>query len=514
LLQLFIFTRDLNRSDMRKFIFLLVLAFMVNMGFAKRPLYKKHHIVNKTLSEILKYKDFKPAAFGFLAIDSKTGEIVAQYHPDKALRPASNLKLITTATALQLYGSDFRFETKLGYTGRLDTANHILYGNVIIKGGGDPTLGSKYFDETKTHRFLQDWADTLKNLGIDSVTGRVIADARVFSRDIVPLSWSWNNMGDYYGAGPCGLTIYDNYFTVYFDTDSTRGVTVTIDSVVPSVPGLVFDNGVISDTVSGDHSDILGAPYCNLRYLRGALPLGKKGFGVKGSLPDPAFVAACEMNRVLKENGIKCSGRPTTVHRLWLTGKKLPDSVKYVMSTFSPPLSKIIQQTNTHSINLFAEHMLDLSGFKLADTAQTETDAKAVMHYWDSLGMDIQGMALTDGSGLSQYDAVTPRQMVFVLRYMKHNSPYFEDYYQSLPLAGDSVRAGTLEGMFKGTPAENNLRAKSGTIDRVKSYTGFVTSRSGREIIFSTIVNGFSCKSREAKARLEKLMTALAELKK
>lgn len=98
-----------------------------------------------------------------------------------------------------------------------------------------------------------------------------------------------------------------------------------------------------------------------------------------------------------------------------------------------------------------------------------------MMDFWKGKGMDIQGMALTDGSGLSQYDAVTPRQMVFLLNYMKKHSPYFDVYYNSLPVA--DRQEGTLEGMFKGSPAEGNLRAKSGTIDRVKAYSGYVKSR-------------------------------------
>ncbi len=492
----------------------MLLVLTIQAADAKRPLYKKHHVVNKTLAELLRAGNFQPAGFGFLAIDTKTGEIVAMYHPDKALRPASNQKLISTATALQLYGPDYRFETQLEYSGHIDTVTHILYGNIVIKGGGDPTLGSKYFEETKTHRFLQDWATAIKNLGVDSVAGRVIADARIFSRDIVPLSWSWNNMGDYYGAGACGLTIYDNFYKVYFDTDTIPGDTVRIDSVVPQVPGLVFDNGVVADTVPGDRSNIIGAPYCNQRYLRGALPLGRQGFAVKGSLPDPALLAAFELDRVLKEQGIHCGKQPTTVRRLQLAGKPVDDTLKILTTTYSPPLSAIIQKTNTHSVNLFAEHLLDLSGLKLIGTAQTEKDVKAVMDYWQEEGMDIGGMALTDGSGLSQYNAVTPRQMVFLLNYMKHNSPWFDVYYQSLPLAGKSDRAGTLEGMFSGSPAEGNLRAKSGTIDRVKAYTGFVTSRSGRQIAFSMMVNNFSGKSKEARAQLEKLMVALAQLKK
>jgi D-alanyl-D-alanine carboxypeptidase/D-alanyl-D-alanine-endopeptidase (penicillin-binding protein 4) len=498
---------------MRRFLLLLCLVFTFHFGYSKRPVYKKHHVVNKTLAEILRDKDFKPAEFGFFAIDGNTGEIIAMYNPDKALRPASNLKLLTTATALDLYGPDYQFKTYVAYTGKIDTVHHILHGNIVIKGGGDPTLGSKYFDETKTHQFLYQWVRAVKALGIDSVDGRVVADAGIFSRDIVPVSWSWTNTGTYYGAGASGISIYDNYYTLYLDTDSVPGDSARIDSIVPQVPGLVFDNGITADTVSSDESNILGGMYCNRRYLRGKLPLCEKGIPEKGSLPDPAWFAAYELSRVLNEHGIKQTKDPTTVRRLQNTGLALTQPMHFIDSTYSPTLADIVKKTNTYSINLFAEHMLDLCGLKLIGIAQTEQDAKAVTNYWSKKGLDTQGINLTDGSGLSQYDAITPRQIVSILHYMKQqDSTVSEVYFHSLPLAGSSE--GTLEGMFKGSVADSNLRAKSGTIDKVKAYSGYVTSRSGRKIIFSMMVNNFSCKSREARSKLEKLMISLAALKK
>lgn len=498
---------------MRKTFLLFMLAFVANMGFAKRPLYKKHQVVNKILAEILKNENFKPAAFGFLAIDSKTGEIIARHNADKALRPASNLKLLTTATALDLYGTDYKFKTYVAYTGTIDTARHLLHGNIVIKGGGDPTLGSKYFDETKSHQFLNQWVQAVKDLGVDSVDGGVVADAGIFSRDIVPVSWSWTNTGTYYGAGASGISIYDDYYTLYLDTDSVPGDTAVIDSIVPQVPELVFNNGITADTVSGDESNILGGMYCNRRYLRGKLPFNEKGISEKGSFPDPAWFAAYELSRVLKENGICQAKKPTTVRRLQNSGLSFTQPMHVIDTTFSPTLAEIVKKTNTYSVNLFAEHLLDLSGLKLIGMAQTEQDAEAVTDYWQKKGMDTRGMNLTDGSGLSQYDAITPRQIVSILDYMRQqDSSVFEVYYQSLPRAGSGE--GTLEGMFKGTPAEGNLSAKSGTISKVKAYSGFVTSRSGRKIIFSMMVNNFSGKSRDARAQLEKLMVALSELKK
>ena len=495
---------------MRKILFVLIFSLILIIGFDKAPqLTTSDYSVNKVLEDLKTDKDFKNAGFGFLAISAQTGEVISSYNPELALKPASNLKLLSTASMLELYGSDFKFETKLEYTGNIDTITHVLHGDIIIKGGGDPTLGSKYFDQTKDKQFLQHWTDAIKNLHIDSIAGAVIADATVYSRDIVPLSWSWINMGNYFGAGACGLSIYDNYYTIYFNTEKTIGSLAEIEKISPEVPFLVFDNNIVASKVSGDKSNILGAPYCNTRYLRGELPREKTNIEVKGSLPDPAYFTAYELDRTLRESGIKIKDHASSIRILENSKKSVSDIRKEITATYSPPLSEIIAQTNIRSINLFAEHFLNHCGLKLIGKAETEPAAKAIMEFWKEKGMDTEGMTLTDGSGLSQYDAVTPNQMVFLLNYMRKHSPYFDVYYNSLPLAGQE---GRLEGMFKGSSAEWNLSAKSGTIDRVKAYSGYVKSRSGEEIIFSMIVNNFNCTSEEARAKLERLMIALSEI--
>jgi len=137
--------------------------------------------------------------------------------------------------------------------------------------------------------------------------------------------------------------------------------------------------------------------------------------------------------------------------------------------------------------------------------------ADSVLSFWARKGIDTQGMSVYDGSGLSQYNAITPRQVVYLLKYMKLESNYFDIFYNSIPVAG---KTGTLKHMFSGSIAEGKLRAKSGTVSRVKAYAGYVTSKSGREIAFSMVVNNFSCKSSETREKLEQLMIALAEFDK
>lgn len=496
---------------MKKFAISIILFSLISCGFAQRPLYKKKHQLNKKLQEVVDYSGFHSAGFAFYAIDVNTGEIIAQHNPDMALKPASTLKILTTASILELLGPAYQFETTLEYSGEIDTTKRLLKGNIIINGGGDPTLGSKYFESTNKQQFLNDWVNSIKLLGIDSIDGCVVSDARFFSWEIVPPSWSWQNMGNYYGAGPSGLSIYDNTYTVYLNTGSQVGDTAKIVKVVPGIPKLKFENTVTAKDIHSDRAIIFGAPYSNQRSIKGYLPLNRKEYGVKGSIPDPAYLAAYQLGNELKKIDIRSSYKPSTKRLLQNKQEKVCMLRSFLFATLSPAITEIIKQINTESINLFAEHCLIHAGMQLGAAPFTLAAADSLVSFWSKNGMDNRGLHMQDGSGLSHYNAISPRQLVFVLEYMNQSSYYFNTFFNSLPIAG---KTGTIKNMFNGSYAEGNLRAKSGTIDGVKAFAGFVTSSSGREIAFSMVVNNFSCTTSEAQTQLELLMIAVAEFNK
>ncbi len=489
------------------FAVVCILCFSHSASAQKR----KFKDINKLVEETAENDDFKNAQFALLAVDVNTGEIIAEVNADKALKPASTQKLFSTSTILENYGPEFQFETVLAYTGVIDTINNILNGDIVIVGGGDPTLGSKYFKNDSVKNFIQKWIDDIKALGIDSIDGRIIADASLYSFDIVPETWSWEDMGNYYGAGPCGLTVFDNMYKIYFNSGNA-GDTADIDRIEPKIENVFFENAIIADSISYDNAYIFGSPYTNYRYLRGEIPLNRNEFVVKGSIPDPPYHAALELEKALESAGIAVSKGATTIRNLTLFEHSTINGEKQIIDTYSSPLlSEIICETNVHSINLFAEHCLIHSGLRMGAPTNTSDCVSAMKEFWESKGMDIQGLSLLDGSGLSHYNAITPRQMVYLLTYMKKSSKYFDFFYNSLAIAGET---GTIESMFKGTLAEGKLRAKSGTINRVKAYAGYTTSQSGREIVFSMVANNFSCSSSDARAKLEKLMISLTELNK
>ena len=468
---------------------------------------KQKHSLNNALN-ILKYdKDLKNAGIGFYVIDINNGEVLSRYNENLSLTPASVQKLITTATAIESLGPEFRFETKLEYTGNIDRQTHILNGNLIIKGDGDPTLGSKYFTETSSHLFLDQWVKSISKLGIKYINGSIIGDARLYGYAIVPPTWSWEDIGNYFGAGPCGLSIYDNFYTLYFNTGSKVGDKTKIVKVEPKIPGMTFDNQVISDAVYSDRSYIFGAPYTYFRYIQGELPLNRTGYKVKGSIPDPAYYAAYELKKKLKAYGIN-SGKATTF-RLSPELEYL-DTVHHVLSYVikSPALKDIIAKTNFRSINLFAEHLLKHSQLKACNFDLSKKDKNFVENFWSRKGVSTSGMRIYDGSGLSKYNTVTAKQVASILLYMKKRSKYSKIYYESIPVVGND---GTVKNLCKGTSAVNNMRAKSGSIKSVRAYAGYVTTKSGRLVAFSLMINNYNGSSSNTRRKMEKLMAAIAD---
>jgi len=205
--------------------------------------------------------------------------------------------------------------------------------------------------------------------------------------------------------------------------------------------------------------------------------------------------------------GINCSESATTFRNLNISNVVSSNIRVPIYTTYSPKLSEIIAETNINSNNLFAEHCLFQSAISLGVEPDNNKAIKAILDFWKQKGLDIQGLSMNDGSGLSNYNLITPEQLVFILQYMKNKSAHFETFYQSLAIAGVS---GTLKDITVGSSAHGNLHGKSGTVDRAKAYAGYVTSKSGREIAFSMVVNNFSCSPAEATRQLEKLMVALA----
>lgn len=434
---------------------------------------------------ILSSKRLQNATVGFYAVNLNTGQVVRSINPHKALTPASNLKVLTTATALEVLGEEFRFETKIQYTGNIDEEG-ILHGDLYIQGGGDPTLGSKAFkDYYYKPYFLSQWVQAIKGAGIRSIEGGVIADACCYDHRMIPDTWIWSNLGSYYGAGYCGLSIFDNIFNLYLKTGPRVGDRTKIVDVIPNIPPEVkVVNQVRSSSENARKTVIYGLPYHNLRTVTGTVMKNKARFPVPVSIPDPSYWAAYTLNTYLKQHGIEAKNTPSTVRR---QGRSSKSARKLIHTALSPPLKDIIFILNQDSSNLYSEHALNHLGFTLHKNGSTTQGIQALKGYWRRQGVDTQGMFIHDGSGLSRYNAITPKNLVDVLCHMKKSKNY-GSFRKSLPIAGKS---GSLRDYFKHYPLKGNITAKTGRLDAVLAYTGYCKNSAGDEIAFSLMVNHY-----------------------
>jgi len=420
---------------------------------------------------------FNNASISFCAIDLSTGSMIAEYNPNLSLSPASIVKLFSTATAFEVLGSDYKPSTRIYIDGKIDS-NGVLQGNLWIRGGGDPTLGSKYFNEEgKESQFLKIWCDTLKQLGIKNIAGSIVSDASQFGYTGIPEGWNWSDMGNYYGAGPSGLVIYDNMVKYTFKTGSYVGAKTELLSIFPSVPNFQFHNYITTSKKDGDNSFIFGAPYSLDRFGNGTLPLNSKAFVVKGSMPDPEFQIAYEFEKLLKENGITTEKGIKTARQMDVNKEyiRYRDDFELIYTHFGQSVLSIATHTNMKSVNLFAEELLCLSGIK-------------------------------DGSGLSRSNAISARHFCDLLQEMYKSSNY-ADFLSTLPLAGCS---GTLSDVCKNQLGHGRIKAKSGTLNRVKAYSGYVDSESGKKIAFAIIVNNFNSSSSVVVDQMEKIFNVMA----
>lgn len=458
--------------------------------------------IESELEKIQKESGMKTASLGFciIALDGEP-ESAAGYHIDTGLVPASTMKAITTATANEVLGPDFTFKTELQITGEVGE-DGTLKGNVVVRGGGDPTLGDSGISST-----FSQWQSALSKEGIKKVEGSIVGDASIFGTKLIPDSWQWNDFGNYYGAGACGLTFHQNLFYCTFNNRG-EGSKASLIGTDPKLPEIQFINEMrVGSSGSGDQGYIYGNPYGKVIYLRGTVPAGSGSFTIKGSLPDPAFFCARAFTKHLNGNGIPVSGEPTTLRHMEIEKKELP-ARKSIYEQESASLASLMILTNHKSNNLRAECFHRMIGLESGKKGTTVDASKVTREYWDKKGIDMTGFEMADGCGLSRSNTVTARQMALIL-YHAAKGEHFDTFYKSLPIAGKS---GTLRSIGGGSAAEGRVRAKSGTLDRIKCYAGYINSYSGKRHAFAFFVNNYTGSVSPVKSKIVRVWNKAVNL--
>ncbi len=475
---------------------ILIITCLVNVVF-----FGNTQTANEVVTKIITLPELESASIGIYAIDVTSKKVVMEYNSNKLLTPASTTKLFSTALALDVLGGDYRPQTSIYYNGKIE--NNKLEGDIWIIGGGDVSLGSKFFEKENKDAFLVNWLKIFQELGIQEINGGIYVDGSDFGYDGVPDDWLWGDIGNFYGTHFSGAMVYDNLLEYHFKTGAA-GKKVELMYTIPELDSFVFINNILSSTKTGDNSYMFGAPYSNVREGRGTLSQNNSDFMVKGSLPDPEYQLGKALKQKLESVGVIVKGnvystRVNQVPRPNQTWTKVTDYK-------GKQLKEIVRATNFESINVFAEGVMRLASFEKNKDGSHDRSSNYMLDFWKNK-LGAKSLFINDGSGLSRTNAISAKTMSDLLLYM-NSSKASTDFYESLPIAGVS---GTLKSVCKNQLGQGKVHAKSGTMRRTKSYAGYVEASSGKKIAFAFIFNQYTVSNKEVVQYMEQLMNALAK---
>jgi D-alanyl-D-alanine carboxypeptidase/D-alanyl-D-alanine-endopeptidase (penicillin-binding protein 4) len=506
--KVFIFASESERNEIfimrtKLVILSLCLCFLPGLVEGQEPAVK----------QLLGLRMMKGASFSFMAKEVGSGKVLYAYDADRELTPASVLKLLTSATVLELLGEDYRYETVLEYDG--DIVNGTLKGNLYIRGSGDPTLGSSHFVENRSrytpgqNTFMPQWIQALTKAGVKRITGSVIADEHIFDSEGIPMKWLREDMGSDYGAGSYGVSVFDNLYRLYLNTGAP-GSTPEIRETVPAMPAMRFHNYLKAASVRTDSCYIVGGPFANERYLYGVIPANRERFFIQGDIPDPALFLAQYTSDCLRAEGISVEGSPTCYRILSAENKWVKRKRKALVIIWSPTLREIVRIINERSHNLFADALLKTIGLRYATQpgeviSSMGKGVEVVKAYWREKGLDVSSLQMYDGCGLAATDKVTASFICDLLCYMGSRSGQSDTFLASLPKAG---LEGSVANFLKDSSLQGKVLLKSGGMSRVRSFAGYVT-KDGKQYAVAVFVNNYSGENRLMLQHLEKLFVSL-----
>ena len=427
----------------------------------------------------------KGAWWGGFSSYADNQEETFSIHADTRLAPASTLKLLTTAAALQLLGPHHRFETKL-YASALPDSNGTLSGDLILQGGGDMTLGSRRVRGAQTYEaVLKQWVNAIKQAGIKRVNGTIYADVSLFEGPAIADKVNWENMGNYFAAPASALSFNDNLFVVHFKGELTGNQPTEVAAIDPQIPGVEIQNFVTTDAKSKkDNAYVYGAPdQYNLKIF-GSIPTTLTGFDIKAAMPNPALFTVQALKQALEEADISVSGTPQV-----LTQAPNYGNLEHLHTYKSPELKDIVVIVNKRSFNLYADMLLRHLALANAQPGSIQNGLKALHEFLvkNHIAGELD-IKIYDGSGLSRDNMITPRVLVNTLNFMS-TTPNFEYYYKSLATPDDRGDLLLLRRFLKPKHQVEDVRIKGGTIDGVKAVAGYVHDKDGRLISFAMMAN-------------------------
>lgn len=439
---------------------------------AERTVLSAKELVDINVNTMMADPVLKNAEWGFVVYDPKTKKVISSYNENTPLVPASTTKLLTTETALNLLGENYRWMTQLEYSGTVDE-NGVLNGNLYVVGSGDPSLGTNKAGAWSYRDIISDFMSGLSREGIKKVNGDIIIQTALFKGNIAVLPenvvWLENN----------------NY---YLPVGTTREINPANEKLIVKKSGF-----------SSDKKYFYVSPY--VKQMVYAEKYDGDGF-LTTKLPDAPAYLANSFRTTMVKSGIGVTGKVTP-----RMTDATPESRKLVAAYKSPTLGDIVFYTNQHSDNSLAEALLKTVGFQKMGDQTSESGRMVVTNHLREDSFDMIGLNYMDGSGLSRSNNVTPISQVKFLTSLM-DEKYYKTYFTSLPVGGQS---GTLKRMFIGT-GNGQVFAKTGTLNKVKTLAGYLKTNSGKTLVFSLMVNNYSGSVDMVKKRMEKILEPALDL--
>jgi len=427
--------------------------------------------------------------WGAIIVSLSRGDTLFSQNADAMLQPASTLKMYTSAVALDRFGPDFRFKTPVLRDAPIE-ADGSVPGNVYLRGVGDPSLSARFWHDQNPMDAL---AAEIAAAGVKHIRGDLVGDATAFDDKLVPEGWKTSYLGASYAARVSALSLNENLVWVSVEPSGGKAV-VTLEPATTTIP---VENNV---RVSGS-SGRISAVRQNDGSISVRGTIGPRSGPLKYSLvvDNPPLFTAGALRASLRKLGITVDGQT----RLGAT----PDGAVEVAAIASPPLGQIIGEMDRESINVVAELLFRATAHAATNQpGSAETGLTNLRDFMTKkVGITGSVVDVSDGSGLSLLDRVTPRSMVDLLSYA-HRAEWGPVFHAALPVEGES---GTLKRRARGTPARGNLHAKTGTTNTVAALGGYVTAKDGEVLAFSLVYNGAD--RWNAKSAMDQIGATMAE---
>lgn len=495
---------------MKNLMMRLLLSLFLFLSICTSAIAQEPDALQDRLMSLVSDPAFEESLVG-VCVRTSDGSTLVDINAEKMLVPASNMKLLTTGAALDVFGKEYRYETSLAYSGEI--TDGVLYGDLYIVGGADPTLGSKDSIAVAIERTFSEWEKMIRAVGIRTIEGHVVGDGRWLDGEMEEPTWLWNDLGTYYGTGVTGLMFYENMQSFNVSAGEYIGDDVNIKPSYPDAPWMEFRYECTTGAKgTGDRLYMYTSEFAPIAAIRGTFGVDRSPKRVDCANKFPEYTCADMFVKWLKKKGIRCTEGPADFRLDIIEDES--DDLTPIGTTFSPTLERIVFETNRASNNLYAETLFRTLGKEGLGNSCYDSSYVAVADALKAIGVDVsKGLHIQDGSGLSRQNHVSPDFFCRFLTAMMTRDCY-EAFLFSLPVPGEN---GSLQYNMKGQPLalRSRIKVKSGSMNGVRCYSGYIlppdcTPGDSRTLVISIMTNNCTSPNWKVRPLLDRMMIEIA----